>query len=232
MAHSLSHGKPLDVGDVGVLDEQLPPWQDGAIDLKAWFGADAAARPLELEIGSGKGTFLVQQAAQAPDVNYLGLEYARSYWQHAADRCRRHGLDNVKLVRAEADFFVRNYVMPCSLRQVHVYFPDPWPKKRHHKRRFICEGNVDQIHRVLKTGGHLKIATDHADYFEHMQTVLRGYGSRFREIEFRPTAGARGGEWVGTNFERKYLKEERCVFTIALEKVAQQEKSGFQRSCE
>jgi len=201
----------------------------GRIDFVQLFGRSA---PVQLEIGSGKGTFLVNEAQACPEMDFFGIEWASKYYRHAVDRLGRRKLTNVRLIRTEAAGFLCDFVGEQTINGIHIYYPDPWPKKRHHKRRFICQPNVDQIHRVLKTGGHLKIATDHADYFEQMQTVLRGYASRFRGIEFRPTAGAQGGEWVGTNFERKYLKEERCVFTIALEKVAQQQHSGFQRSSE
>ena len=200
------------------------------IDFGQLFGRSA---PVQLEIGSGKGTFLVNEAQACPEMDFFGIEWASKYYRYAVDRLGRRKLTNVRLIRTEAAGFLRDFIGEQTIDGIHIYYPDPWPKKRHHKRRFICQANVEQILRVLKTGGHLKIATDHADYFEQMQTVLRGCASRFRRIEFRPTAGAQGGEWVGTNFERKYLKEERGVFTIALEKVAQEHaKSGFQRSCE
>ena len=127
-------------GYIGLTQEELPHNADGGpagpIDLRAWFGPDLAAmaRPLELEIGSGKGTFLVQQATLLPGVNFIGVEWAMQFWKFAADRCRRHELENVRLLRAEAGLFVRCYVPDQCFQQVHIYFPDPWPKTRHHKR--------------------------------------------------------------------------------------------------
>lgn len=198
---------------IGLDPEALP----SRIDFDQIFGRSA---PVQLEIGSGKGTFLVNEAQACPQMDFFGIEWASKYYRHAVDRLGRRELTNVRLIRTEAAGFLRDSVGEQTINGIHIYYPDPWPKKRHHKRRFICQENVDQILRVLKTGGHLKIATDHADYFEQIQTVLREYATRFRKIEFRPTAGARGGEWVGTNFERKYLKEERCVLRLALEKMA------------
>jgi tRNA (guanine-N7-)-methyltransferase len=197
---------------IGLCPESLK----GRVDFGQMFGRSA---PVQLEIGSGKGTFLVSEAQACPDLNFFGIEWASKYYRYAVDRLGRRKLTNVRLIRTDATGFLCDFVADQSINGIHVYYPDPWPKKRHHKRRFICPDNVDQILRVLETGGQLKIATDHADYFEHMQIVLRAYASRLRGIEFRPTAGAQGGEWVGTNFERKYQKEERRVFTMALEKA-------------
>ncbi|MDO8302457.1 MAG: hypothetical protein Q7T18_04355, partial [Sedimentisphaerales bacterium] len=101
----------------------------------------------------------------------------------------------------------------------HIYFPDPWPKKKHHKRRFINSGNLEELLHCLKPGGLIKIATDHAEYFEWIKAVITD--ARLQETEFFPTSGAQPdrGEWAGTNFERKYLKEGRQIFTLACRKV-------------
>src|SRR5690606_950406 len=110
MSFSLSRGRDLDVTGVGYAPETLPPLSSGPIDLRQWFAPALREHPLELEIGSGKGTFILNQAAAVPGVNYIGLEYARAFWKYAADRVRRRGLTNVKLVNIEAGVFLRNYV--------------------------------------------------------------------------------------------------------------------------
>ena len=178
------------------------------------------AAPVHIEIGSGKGTFLINEAQAVPEINFLGIEWASKYFRYAVDRIGRWDLRNVRLIRTDAAGFIREHIAEHTVDCLHIYYPDPWPKKRHNKRRFINKNNVDQILRILKTGAHLRIVTDHADYYEHIKLVLRGYSSRFQTVQFRPTAGAETGEWVGTNFERKYLKEERSVFAIALEKIS------------
>jgi tRNA (guanine-N7-)-methyltransferase len=221
MALSLGHGKSLDVTGVGVEQQQLPPFEQGTIDVRAWFGAigsEEHAKPLELEIGSGKGTFLVQQAALTPGVNYIGVEWAKAFWRYAADRCRRHGLKNVKVLRAEAAFFVRNYIASGTLRQVHIYFPDPWPKARHHKRRLIQEPFLRELHRVLQTGGMVRIATDHSDYFAWMQEHAAKVPELFEQVAFESPDSAGEGELVGTNFERKYRREGRPFHGMILRK--------------
>jgi tRNA (guanine-N7-)-methyltransferase len=254
MGASLSHGKPLDVGRIGISQEQLPPLDHGPIDLQHWFTPTGVAAPgpdtgqqraVELEIGCGKGTFVVHAAALHPRINYVGIEYAKAYWRYTADRCRRHGLDNVRLVHIEAGVFVRNYVPDASLRQVHIYFPDPWPKARHHKRRLIQEAFLRQLHRVLEPAGQVSLATDHADYYQWMLEHAAAVADLFEPMPFRspltltpsradaseasspdvtpsPVPAERPGgdddELVGTNFERKYRREGRSFHAMLLRK--------------
>ena len=222
MADSLStRGRSLDVGAVGIEREGLPPFDAGPIDLRRWFATDRVALPLEIEIGSGKGTFLVQQAALTPQVNYIGIEYARAFWRYAADRCRRHGLDNVRLVHTEADLFLRNYVPDACLRCVHIYFPDPWPKKRHHKRRLIQTPFLHTLARVLEPAGDVRIATDHTGYFEWMLEHVAAVDDLFEQFPFDTPRAAGEGELVGTNFERKYRREGRPFSAMVLRKRGQ-----------
>ena len=175
-------------------------------------------RPLDLEIGSGKGTFLVQQARLEPGVDFLGIEWAKAYWRHAADRARRHGLPNVRLLWADATVFVRNYVADGALRRVHVYFPDPWPKARHHKRRTVQAPFLRHLHRTLRDGGEVRLATDHADYFAWMQDHAAQAADLFERRPFEPPGSAGEGELVGTNFERKYRDQGRSFHAMVLAK--------------
>ena len=176
--------------------------------------------PIHVEIGSGKGTFLVHQAKTQSDVDFLGIEWARRYYRHAVDRIGRWGLTNVRLVRADAVTFLRDFVHEASVDCFHIYFPDPWPKKRHHKRRLLQESTMDLLVRCLKCGGEIRMATDHADYFEQMQRVSLGYAGRLERIEFARPAGAEEGELTGTNYERKYIRANRPIYTLALRKLA------------
>lgn len=171
-------------------------------------------RPLELEIGVGKGAFLLEQAIARPQTNFLGLERARRYWLIASDRLRRHGCFNVRIVLADASYFVQEFLPDDVLACVHVYFPDPWPKKRHHKRRLIQGPFVAELARVLAPGGRLQIVTDHREYFEQIEEWVRSQ-SALAPAEYLPPATAAGGEVVGSNFERKYRREGRRFYGLA-----------------
>jgi len=189
---------------------------DGKIDFVRIFGRSG---PVHIEIGSGKGTFLFGQAGAQPGDNFLGIEWASKYYRHAVDRIGRWGLTNVRIIRTDAAEFLTDSVPDGSVDCFHIYFPDPWPKKRHNKRRFVCPANLEHLIRCLKTDGQLRIATDHADYFEQIKTVLAARSDALEEIDFIKPAGAESGEWVGTNFERKYIKDKRPIYTIAARKI-------------
>ena len=193
-----------------------PEDMDGQIDFLRLFGRSG---PVHIEIGSGKGTFLLNQAKTQPEVDFLGIEWARKYYRYAVDRIGRWGLTNVRIIRTDAAAFIAEFVSAEAVEYFHIYFPDPWPKKRHHKRRFLCPDNLDQLLRCLKANGTIRIATDHAEYFEKTRTLLADYSDRLEKVDFLQTAGADEGEWVGTNFERKYLKEQRPIYTIAVRKI-------------
>jgi len=191
-------------------------YPDGKIDFVRIFGRPG---PIHIEIGSGKGTFLLGQARAQPGDNFLGIEWASKYYRYAVDRIGRWGLTNVRIIRTEAAVFLADSLPDDSVDCFHIYFPDPWPKKRHHKRRFICPANLEHLIRCLKTAGQLRIATDHADYFEQIKLVLAARSDTFEEIDFVKPAGAESGEWIGTNFERKYIKDQRPIYTIAVRKI-------------
>lgn len=187
----------------------------GQLDFSNIFGRDC---PVHIEIGSGKGTFLVNQARRECDVNFLGIEWARKYYLYAVDRIGRWGLDNVRIIRTDAASFLCEHVPDESVECFHIYFPDPWPKKRHHKRRFLCADNLEQLLRCLITGGEIRIATDHEEYFDAIKEVVEPLSDALEEIDFRPTAGAEPGEVTGTNYERKYIKDKRKINTLAARK--------------
>jgi tRNA (guanine-N7-)-methyltransferase len=197
---------------VGMKVEEL----EGRIDFGRFFGRGG---PVHIEIGCGKGTFLVNQGRVQPEVNFIGIERASKYYRYAMDRIGRWGLTNVRIARTDAASFVANFVADGSVDCFHIYFPDPWPKRRHHRRRFFCSANLQQLLWCLRTGGQVRVATDHLEYFQVIRELAAAEGGKLEEIEFFPAAGAQIGEWVGTNFERKYLKENRAIYTIAVKKL-------------
>ncbi len=203
-----------DYENISLKEENL----DGRLDFGDVFGRGG---PVHIEIGSGRGTFLVSEAKAHPENNYLGIEWANKYYRYALDRFGRHGLDNVRIIHTDAVFLIEEYIADNSIDWFHIYFPDPWPKKRHHKRRFLGDANMPNVLRCLKVGGRINVATDHAGYFEQIAEVLgkQVTAGTLRPVPFTRAAGAEGGEMVGTNFERKYIVEGRKVNTIAVEKV-------------
>jgi len=181
----------------------------GALDLLAVFGN---THPVELEIGTGKGTFLLARAKARTEMNFLGIERARAYCQYAADRFRRAGLANVRMVCAEAGKFMRDCLPNASLWRVHVYFPDPWPKRRHRKRRLIQPSFAAEIRRVLAPGGQLIVVTDHIDYSLHIRRVLQDAADFARVASLRTSD--QEGQIIRTNFERKYIAQRRRFYTF------------------
>jgi tRNA (guanine-N7-)-methyltransferase len=207
----------LDVGRIGLTREDLPHIDEGKLDPRAWF--DQPQRPFEIEIGSGKGTFLVAQAAEKPETNYLGIEWAKEYWRLAADRLRRHDLTNTRMLHEDAAEFLRWRVSDGVARVIHLYFPDPWPKKRHHKRRIVQDQFLRDCHRVLQAGGELRVVTDHADYWQWMTEHFARHTDLFETQPFERPDSAEAGEVVGTNFERKYRREGRPFHAATLKRL-------------
>ncbi|MDB5328142.1 MAG: trmB [Phycisphaerales bacterium] len=198
------------VEPVGLVVESLPR----PLDFAQLFGN---ANPVELEIGMGKGTFLMDQAIARPETNFFGIEWANWFYRYASDRMRRHQLKNVHTIRADANFFLREFVTDASLSVLHIYFPDPWPKARQQKRRTVQESFVPVIHRVLKPGGEIRVVTDHKGYWEEsIEPTIKGSGLTL--IDYARPGTASEGETVGTNFERKYIKEGRPFYSIAARK--------------
>jgi tRNA (guanine-N7-)-methyltransferase len=178
------------------------------VDWTALFGDDD---PVELEIGSGKGLFLANVARANPTRNFLGVEISRKYARLAAERLAKQGIANAKVWVGDVREVLARRIADRSLRAVHVYFPDPWWKKRHKKRRVFSDALVAEVERVLQPGGVLHVASDVEEYF----AVIRGLiaaSPRFRE---RPAPEAREPEHeldYLTNFERKYRLEGRPIY--------------------
>ena len=176
------------------------------INWSRLFGND---HPVELEIGSGKGLFLINAASSATRHNFLGVELARKYARMAAPWLARRQLANAKICRGDARLIVGLPVPEASLRAVHVYFPDPWWKKRHKKRRVFTEELVVQIDRALEPGGELRVASDVEEYFQLIQNLIAA-NARFREQPVPERTGTEDEVDCLTNFERTL--EGRPIF--------------------
>jgi tRNA (guanine-N7-)-methyltransferase len=145
------------------------PFARGALDLDAAFGR---AAPKILEIGFGMGETTATVAAENPDKDYLGIEVHTPGVGALLYRIEQLGLANVRVVQHDAVEVVAHMLAPATLSGAHVFFPDPWPKKRHHKRRLMRAPFVALLASRLKPGGYLHVATDWQEYAEHVLAVL------------------------------------------------------------
>jgi len=174
-------------------------------------------RAVEVEIGTGKAAFLLRRAQAHAERNFLGIEWANEFYRFAVDRMRRWKVGNVRMLRTDAAHFIRMVCPPASISALHVYHPDPWPKKRHHKRRLFQTVFVDAAVRCLVPGGHWAVQTDHAEYFEVIAPLLRNH-PELVEVPFDdPEFGVEAAR-VATNFEVKYLREGRKMYQIAMKR--------------
>ncbi len=210
MSSGLSRGKQLEFSGFGFTTDDLPCYEDQAVvDPRDWYDAARHDNEFQLEIGSGKGTFLVQESPTQPEVNYLGIEWAGEFFRYAADRVRRHNFQNVRMLHADAVEIIRFRFPESFCSVLHIYFPDPWPKNRHHKRRSICEENLRDFRRILTADAEIRIVTDQLEYWDWIQEHALGVADLYERQPFTPPSSAEDGEIVGTNFERKYRREGR-----------------------
>ena len=159
--------------DIPGIDRRVPPDEIGEKGWEAVFAGDVAAVfPLVVELGFGRGEFLLDLATRAPEVAHVGVEYSHKRVLKLARRIARMELCNVRLVHATAEQVVSELLGPGSVRTFWVNFPDPWPKKRHHRRRLIQPAQAALLADRLVAGGILEVATDHPDYAEQIDAVL------------------------------------------------------------
>jgi tRNA (guanine-N7-)-methyltransferase len=166
------------------------------------------AGPVEVEIGCGKGMFLKEAARAHPQVNYLGVERARKYLAVAQTRLERAGASNVRLLRADGLDVLSRWAGARTLRVIHIYFPDPWPKTRHHKRRIFGPALLSLAQRSLCPDGEIRLATDNAPYAEAIRDLFRAAADRFGAVEWPDDDPER----FPTNYERKWLRAGRSLW--------------------
>lgn len=154
------------------------------------------AQPLEVELGCGDASFLLEYARQNPGRNFLGVERLLGRLQKLDRKGRRLGLRNLRGVRMESAYLLRYLVPPGAAEAVHIYFPDPWPKLKHRRHRLINEGFPALVRGALRSRGTVFLRTDDLDYFQQMREVFGGAGE-FEEVPTPPELAA-----VRTDFEQ------------------------------
>lgn len=195
------------------LGELLPRFGvplEGTLDLDALFGRNA---PRTLEIGFGNGVSLAQMASMAPEQDFLGIEVHRPGVGHLLLEIERHALGNVRVICADAVEILEKHIPPASLDRVLLFFPDPWPKTRHHKRRILQPAFVALIHSRLKPGGVFHMATDWQHYAEQMLEVMES-ASGFRNSAGRGEYAPKPAYRPETKFERRGLRLGHGVWDL------------------
>ena len=157
-------------------------------------------RPLDVDVGCGKGRFLLARAVANPEVNYLGIDRMLKRIRKIDNKLKRRKIENTRLLRMDAYYALAHLIPPNVVRTYFVFFPDPWPKKRHHGNRFFNEEFLNAIHRTMTPEGELHFATDHLPYYEQVKDILVK-DPRFDLIDpFVPD------ESEQTDFERYYIQ--------------------------
>lgn len=202
------------------LGRQICELPDGPLDLVGWFGR---AAPAVLEIGPGMGETTASLAAAELGRNHLAVDVYEPGLAQLMMRLDALGLDNVRLLRGDAVELLSAHIAPGTLAEVRIFFPDPWPKKKHHKRRLIQPGFVALIVAALAPGGRLHLATDWAEYAEQMRAVCAAEPLLRNVHADEPDGWAPRPPWRGvTKFESRARVEGRISRDLIFERVAGQ----------
>ena len=201
------------------LDELWPLWgvevSDAPLDVVELFGREA---PLTVEIGFGNGDSLVQLAAEHPDHNYLGIEVHVPGIGHCLIAARQASIDNLRIISHDAVDVLSQQVAAGSVSRLNLYFPDPWPKKRHHKRRILNPDFLAAVHACLAPGGTFHIATDWRNYAEHLDELF-SVSPLFRLDERREHDGDRPLDRTATKFEKRGVKRGHRIWDWRYQKI-------------
>ena len=189
---------------------------EDAFDWNQLFGN---SRPVEIEIGCGRGMFIIKRALENPQINFLGIEKSARFFRMLAERVKKSGAENIRLIRSEAGYLMKKIVPANSVKAVHVYFPDPWPKKRHRKRRLVNGSFFESVAGILLPDGCFFIATDFQDYFDEIVTIAPSCRGLTRESNDEPSLQDIDPDSVATTYERKYLIQGRVIYRAEYKKI-------------
>ncbi len=168
--------------------------------------------PLEVDLGCGDGGFIAAQAERFPARNFLGIEKLGGRVMRASKKAARLGLRNVRLLRVESAYAAQYLLPPGSVDTVHLLFPDPWPKKKHRRRRIVTPDFLASLYRMLAPNGRFRIATDQENYFASIRELIADSG--FMEMD--PPAGE---TFPVTTFEKHFVREGAPIYRLELRKL-------------
>ncbi|MEY2440044.1 MAG: tRNA (guanine-N7-)-methyltransferase [Verrucomicrobiota bacterium] len=189
--------------------EQLPETNATPLDLSELFGRTA---PLQVDLGCGDGSFVRRLAAELPQKDFLAVE--RLLHRVRAASRKTAALKNVQVLRSETAFVVRHLLPPNSVEAFYLLFPDPWPKRRHHRRRLVTENFLASICTALAENGSLVIATDHAEYFARIRDLAAN------SKELIPFEGRPGHEFPMSTFEKRFRDAGIPIQRLELRKTS------------
>ena len=193
--------------------ELIPETYVAPLDLLAIFGR---AAPLHVDLGCGDGLFLCELAQRYPDRNFLGVERLVG---RVAKACRKaDALDNVRILNVENSYAVRYLLPETSVKTFYLLFPDPWPKRRHQRRRIVKVDFLDSIHRALANDGFFRIATDQLDYFEQIRALAENH-SGFAIVDVND-ASLTQIDLPITKFERRFREMNAPIYRFTLRKIS------------
>lgn len=192
------------------MSEIIPESYFEPLALEKFFGRKA---PLEVDVGSGEGRFLIAMATRHPERNFLAMERLLGRVRKTLQEAQARSLENIRVLRAESSYSIRYLLPPESVEVFHVAFPDPWPKRRHWERRLVNVEFLQSCHAALTQTGELRLKTDHAGYFEHMQEVIAS------SPQFKPVDWPEDPDYPRTDFERKFERRGLPIYRARLLKV-------------
>lgn len=187
--------------------EFVPASLTQPLDFRKLFSREA---PIEIDLGCGDGTFLTALAAENPEHNFLGIERLRGRVRSVCGKAAKPELRYVRVLRMETNYAVAHLIPPATVSRFHLLFPDPWPKRRHHRRRTVTTEFVAAIHRALVPDGLFHIATDHAEYFQKIK--------RLTSPSFRPSRAE--GAFPQSTFEKRFAAAGKSIHRLLLRKVS------------
>lgn len=197
--------------DAAAAVEFVPP---AAARHLVWRELFLRKAPIEIDLGCGDGTFLAAWAEQNPDKNFLGIERLLGRVRSVGRKVASRSLTNVRVIRNDLPYVVQHLLPPDSVDVFHLLFPDPWPKRRHHRRRVMTTEFLNAVHAALTTSGTLRVATDEADYFTAIVRVVR------ETTLFEAGSDAEWEPLPVTTFEQRFRAAGEQIHRLVLRKVS------------
>ena len=195
-------------------DRYLIPYQEQPIET--WFDND---HPIICDIGFGMGHAFVEQALANPGINFLGVEVYPAGVGSVIAACNEHSCTNIRIIQYDAIAVLRDMVVAQSFAKVQLLYPDPWPKKRHHKRRIIRPSFIQEVVRVLPSGGFFQVVTDWQPYADEIKTVMGVYKPQLSMATLPDEEATCGPDILRTAFARKGLAKGHQISNLVYQKA-------------